>query len=82
MSAIVRCYLLSRLIGGMLLLGGAFCLRVLFHATGAGGVGSALLAVGGFLGTSFGAGLLILGQHIHDRVPVARRWGQPSSLDW
>lgn len=44
--------------------------------------GSALelgLAAIGFLGISLGGGLLWLGAHIHDEVPISPRWAQGAS---
>lgn len=37
------------------------------------------LATVGFLGLSFGGGLLWLGAHIHDQVPISPRWAQGAS---
>ena len=68
-----------RAIGIMLAIIGGIALRHLSHLVhvpprheaSATEMGFAAL---GFLGLSAGSGLLWLGRHIHDRVPISARW--------
>lgn len=70
--------------GIALALVGALALRHLYHLVHlpprheATAIELGLAAVG-FLGFSFGGGLLWLGAHIHDQVQISPRWAQGAS---
>jgi hypothetical protein len=72
--------------GVVLAVVGALAMRHLYHlvhipprhdAT----VGELALAAIGFLGLSFGCGLLWLGAHIHDQVPISAGWARTTPTD-
>lgn len=56
-------------------------LNALFHRVGPGsrlepGAGAFALAAIGFLGSSAGTTLVVLGHHIFDQVPISGRWAR------
>lgn len=78
MTNLVHRGIAIRLAGALLIAGAALCLYAFFHGPAAhrGGAGAidVMEAAGGFVGVSFGAVLLLLGHHIHDRVRISRPW--------
>lgn len=79
MLTLFRRNLFIRAVGLGLLAGAAACLHALFGGSAVrsgSGVPVALEAAAGFLGTSLGAVLLLLGRHIHDRVALSARWSR------
>lgn len=78
--------LMLRASGIALALIGALSLRHLYHLVHMPPRHEATLAemglsAVGFLGCSFGAGLVTLGAHIHDRVPISPRWAGSRPVD-
>ncbi|MCI4655109.1 hypothetical protein [Sphingomonas aquatilis] len=77
--------LMLRASGIVLAIVGAFALRHLHHLVHLPPKHEATVvemgfAAIGFLGLSFGSGLLWLGAHIHDQVPISARWARGASI--
>jgi hypothetical protein len=78
MSRLYRHDRAIRAAGLFLVLAAAVCLWSLFTgpaAQGRAGPLAALEAAIGFAGMSWGAALLTLGRHVHDRIAPPRPWG-------
>ena len=78
-SPLLHCDLAIRAAGVGLLAAAIGLCGALFHAPAAHDAEvCAIAAAAGFVAASLGAALLLLGRHVHDRVPVSSRWASTS----